>query len=172
MLRPRRQLSAAQRLLGFDAVALDAAQAQEAKVPMEPKLNTHALGEGSPGTVRAPAFAATEGAFMSAMPAEARSVARATLRAGLKELNTHMHAASTVISDYLDSKAEVAFMDCEALERTYDRDIRLAVELEALIDAGYDPQDFPKYRSRDVGFRMCCSYWDQQESWSDGLSQT
>ena len=133
---------------------------------MKPKLSTHASAGGSSlAKARGRAFAATDGAFMAAMPAEERCVARATLRAGLKELSAQMEQAARSISEYLMVKAELTSMDDKAIEESYYPDIRLAIELEAILEAGYEPQDFPKFRRKDVGFRLACSCWDSPELW-------
>ena len=158
--------------MGFDAVVLDAAQAEEAKMPMKPKTGVFpsASAEGSPTKARVHA-PADDGAFIAALPAEARSIARATLRAGLKTLKSQMEKAASDMWSYLLDRAELVAMDNDGIERTYATDIQLALDYATLVDAGYELERFPKFRSRDVGFRMAFCSWDDPSSWPDRVDE-
>ena len=166
------QLTEAQRLRGFDSVVLDATQSREAKVPMPvvPPARTCAPTEGSPGKERAreaqrasTRLPSSSGTFLSAMPAETREIAHATLAQGLKEEMSQMHKASMHMLEFLQGEAQLAHLDGDAIEACYEDDASEQYRVFMLQEAGVSASPSVPVRFRDVGFRMLCSLWDRPE---------
>ena len=102
---------------------------------------------------------------MSAMPAEARALARTTLGVGLRELKTQMKSVSRDMYGFLVQEAERSFLGYQELEDSYAPDVKLAMDSMQLVDAGYEPEEYPEVRSKHIGFRMCCAIWDVPAGW-------
>ncbi|KAI1792461.1 hypothetical protein LXA43DRAFT_342458 [Ganoderma leucocontextum] len=163
-------LSEALHLDGFDAVVLDTDQSLEAKEPLlamppAPKL---AAAKPSPASLQAretryPILESMDGAFMSAMSAEAQSVAELTLQDVLEDWQVRMTMVEEHMREWLQHEIESAFMTERDIERKY------AQELERLITActlGEKLSPQFQIREDDVGFRMARTLWDRPEAWS------
>ncbi|KAI0697638.1 hypothetical protein C8T65DRAFT_20736 [Cerioporus squamosus] len=164
-------LSDAQRLKNFDSVVLDTTQSRQAKVPVTlvPPARTSAPIEGSPGKTRAreaqsAASLLASGAFLSAMPAEAREIARGTLAQGLKESMEYMHKTCIHMLEHLQAEAQLAHIDDGALEECYEADVNEHFRISILQGAGVPCEQRLPVRAGDVGFRMLCSIWDRPEA--------
>ncbi|KAH9929099.1 uncharacterized protein BXZ73DRAFT_102253 [Epithele typhae] len=174
------ELSAAQRLQAVDAVVLDlnpAGGSSRAKpMPGVPKAmdeGAAAAGAGPstarsslPGPPGRQARTPAAGGFSPAMSAAERSVAGATLQAGLVAAAGHMQRAESALREYLLVKAEIAHMDPDdGLAAEYLEDVSTQSEICRLQQEGYEFERFPPCRSGHIGFRVACSRWDDPEWW-------
>ncbi|KAI0649865.1 aldolase [Trametes meyenii] len=160
-------VSDAERLGEFDAVAFTADQSLKARAPTPGVPPANAFKVGAPAKRRAydaqypmSFLAAKDGSFMSAMPADARAMARVTLNVGLGVLTKHMFETSMHLLEFIQGEAQLAHFDDIGLGELYDEDEKELDRLEELAATGLDAEPLVPIRWGDVGFRLRFSSWD------------
>ncbi|KAI0827323.1 aldolase [Trametes gibbosa] len=164
----------AENLGEFDGIALTTDQSLRARVPthgVPPAAASAAvmLAKKHASAAQYPTsyLAAKDGAFLSAMPVDARAVAKLTLSTGLKGMMEQMHQTSMHLLEFIQGEAQLEQLDDVGLQECYRADDLEATRVEKMKAAGRDvEEDFP-IRWWDVGFRMRFSTWDQPEAYRD-----
>ncbi|KAH9903331.1 aldolase [Cubamyces lactineus] len=157
----------AERLGDFDAVALTGVQSLRARAPAPsvapfnagPSAKQRAKEAPHPTTYLGPG----DGSFLSAMPADERTVARATLAGGLKDAVEQMLQASMHMLEFLQGEAQLAHLDDVGLQDIYEEDEEEVARLSSLVTAGDSEEQLVPIRWDDVGFRMRMSTWDKPD---------
>lgn len=134
-------------------------------IPPAPKLGA---ANPSPASLQAretryPILESMDSAFMSAMSAEAQSVAELVLQDVLEDWQVRMTMVEEHMREWLQHEIESAFTSERDVEKRY------AQELERLIAActlGENTSPQFQIREDDVGFRMTRTLWDRPEAWS------
>ena len=149
---------------------LDTDQSLEAREPLlaVPPASKVAAAKSSPASLQAremryPILESMNGAFMSAMSAEAQNVAELALQDILEDWQARMTIVEEHMGEWLQHEIESAFMSERDIERKY------AQELERLMAACTLGEKLsPQFliREDDVGFRMTRTLWDRPEAWS------
>ncbi|KAL1948401.1 hypothetical protein VTO73DRAFT_12476 [Trametes versicolor] len=160
--------SDAERLGEVDAVAFTAGQSLAARAPA-PGLPQAAISlAGTQAKQRAceaqyptSYLASKDGAFLSAMPVDARTTAKVTLATGLQDLMEHMHRASMHMLEFIQGEAQLAHVDDIVLQSFYDLDEMEADRLGGQNAAGKSAEEEYPVRWYDVGFRLRYSTWDE-----------
>ena len=163
------QVSETLHLEGFDAVVLDtdlSLEARECELGMPP-APIRAVTGVSPAKITArearyPMLASTEGAFMSAMSAEAQNIAELTLQDTLEEWQVRMNMVAAHLKHWLHHEMNAASTSPSDVERKYTQEPEMIAtgsqasgKLEPLFDIG----------ENTVGFRMGRTLWDRPGTW-------
>ncbi|KAI8989071.1 aldolase [Trametes punicea] len=158
----------AKRLGEFDAVVFDAGQSLQARAPASgvlpatgPSAGTSATRQAHEAQYPTSFLASNNGAFLSEMPADARTVARVTLAEGLKDLTEQMFKTAMHMLEFLQGEAQLAQVDDIGLQAFYEEDEKEADRLAELNAAGLSAEPLIPVRWYDVGFRLRFSSWDQ-----------
>ncbi|KAI0672238.1 aldolase [Trametes maxima] len=159
--------SDAERLGEFDAVVFTADHSLKARAPTPGVPPANAFKVGAPAKRRAhdvqyptSYLAAKDGGFMSAMPADARTVAGVTLAVGLGAQTKRMFETSMHMLEFIQGEAQLDHLDDIGLGELYDEDDKELNRLNELAADGVDAEPLVPVRWNDVGFRLRCSSWD------------
>ncbi|KAH9846073.1 aldolase [Lenzites betulinus] len=160
----------AERLGEFDAIALTKEQSLRARAPtpgVPPAAASAAatLARRHASEAQHPTsyLAAKDGTFMSALPVDARTVARLTLVAGLKDMMEQMHRCSMHLLEFIQGEAQLEQLDDVGLQECYRADELEAARVERMKAEGRDAEEEFPIRWWDVGFRMRFSVWAEPE---------
>ncbi|KAI0332207.1 aldolase [Cubamyces sp. BRFM 1775] len=155
----------AERLGDFDAVALTGAQSLRARAPTSGIAPPPAGSSAKQRATEAPhptAYLGSEGgSFLSALPADVRTVARVTLAEGLKDAMEQMFQATMHMLEFIQGEAQLAHLDDVGLQEIYEVDEKELTRLSNLSTAGDSEEQLVPIRWDDVGFRMRMSTWDK-----------
>ncbi|KAJ8474902.1 hypothetical protein ONZ51_g6926 [Trametes cubensis] len=155
----------AERLGDFDAVALTGAQSLRARAPsssVAPSTTGSSAKQRAKETPHPTTYLeSSDGSFLSAMPADQRTVAKATLAEGLKDAMEQMHQATMHMLEFIQGEAQLAHLDDVGLQEIYEEDEKEVARLSSLVDTGDSEEPLVPIRWDDVGFRMRMSTWDK-----------
>ncbi|KAI9056465.1 aldolase [Trametes sanguinea] len=161
----------AESLGDFDAVVFTAEQSLRARAQVRvPESAVTPRATPTVGTsTRQPAeedadpflrLSRKSGAFLSAMPVDARTVAKVTLASGLKDMSEQMFKTSMHVLEFIQGEAQLAhIVDDLALLEIYEEDEKELHRLAKLEAAGQIAEPRCPVRAHDVGFRLRYSSW-------------
>ncbi|OSD00496.1 aldolase [Trametes coccinea BRFM310] len=162
----------AENLGNFDAVAFTAEQSLRARarvlVPesgVTPRSGPKAVGTSRKQPAEEDAhpilhLSRNSGAFLSAMPVDARTVAKVTLASGLEDMSEQMFKTSMHVLEFIQGEAQLAHIfDDLTLQEFYEEDEKELVRLAKLEAAGQKAEPRCPIRTHHVGFRLRHSSW-------------
>ncbi|CDO68603.1 hypothetical protein BN946_scf184996.g34 [Trametes cinnabarina] len=162
--------SDAEELGEIDAVAFTAEQSLRARAPaleVTPRqVSTTATGTSAKQRAQEASYPtvylkARNGAFLSSIPPDVRSVAKETLDTGLKDMTKQMSKAAAHVLEFIQGEAQLAhIVDDLALQQLYEEDEKEVDRLAYLEAAGHEAEPLCQVRMYDVGFRLRYSTWD------------